>query len=72
MESILKTIAGTEIFSLLDGFSGYNQIMVREQDQHKTTFTTKWGTFSYSKISFGQSNVGETFQRTMNITFKEL
>lgn len=72
MESILQTIDGSKMFSLLDGFSGYNQIMVQEEDQHKTTFTTKCGTFTYSKISFSLSNVGVTFQRAMDVVFKEL
>ncbi|KAH9304199.1 hypothetical protein KI387_008603, partial [Taxus chinensis] len=42
MEKILQVVAGSERFSLLDGYSGYNQIMVKEEDQFKTTFTTKW------------------------------
>jgi hypothetical protein len=62
MESILQTVVGFKMFSLLDGFSDYNQIIIRKQDQHKTTFTTKWGFFSYSKIPFGLSNVEATFQ----------
>lgn len=31
---------------MLDGFSRYNQVEVLDKDQHKTTFTTPWGTFS--------------------------
>ena len=36
--------------SLLDGYSGYNQILVHEGDQDKTKFTTPWGTFKYVEI----------------------
>lgn len=49
------------MFSMLNGFSGYNQVLVKGEDQHKTTFTTKWGTFVYQKIPFRLSNVGATF-----------
>ena len=55
--------------SLLDGYSGYNQILFHEDDRDKTTFTTLWGTFHYVKIPFGLKNVGATFQRAMDIAF---
>ena len=57
--------------SMLDGFSGYNQVLVHLDDQDKTTFTTPWGTFMYSKMPFGLMNVGATFQRAMDIAFLE-
>ena len=69
MEQILQMVSGTELFSLLDGFLGYNQVLVSEQDRMKTTLRTKWGTFSYSRIPFGLINVGATFQREMDINF---
>jgi hypothetical protein len=47
--------------SMIDGFSGYNQIAMNEQDREKTTFTTPWGTFMYDKIPFGLMNAGATF-----------
>jgi hypothetical protein len=38
VDQIVDDCAGSEIFSLMDGFSGYNQINVFHADQHKTTF----------------------------------
>jgi hypothetical protein len=55
--------------SMIDGFSGYNQIVVHEDDKEKTAFTTPWGTFMYDKMSFGLMNAGATFQREMDIDF---
>lgn len=55
--------------SSLDGFSGYNQIVVHPDDQEKTAFTTPWGNFMYSKMPFGLMNARTTFQRAMDITF---
>ena len=54
---------------MLDGFLGYNQIVVHLDDQEKMDFTTPWGTFMYSKMSFGLMNTGATFQRAMDIPF---
>ena len=55
--------------SFLDGFSRYNQVDVHPDDQEKTSFTTPWGTFMYDKIPFGLMNVGDTFQRAMDLYF---
>ena len=49
MDHILQRVVGSKRISLLDGFSGYNQVPVHPDDQHKTTFTTPWGTFMYVK-----------------------
>ena len=38
MEQILQMVSGSELFSLLDGVSDYNQLLVAEQDKLKTTF----------------------------------
>ena len=46
------------MMSFLDGYLGYNQVMVNEEDRLKTTFTTKWGTFAYKRMPFGLINVG--------------
>jgi hypothetical protein len=69
MDYILQKVVGSQKMSMLDGFSGYNQIMVHPDDREKTTFTTPWGTFMYAKMPFGLMNVGATFQREMDIAF---
>ena len=72
MEQLLQMVSGSELFSLLDGFSGYNQVLVAEEDRLKTTFRTKWGTFTYRRMPFGLINAGATFQRAMDIAFRGL
>lgn len=62
MDQILQLISRFEIFSLLDGFLGYNQLLVAEDDILKTTFRTTWGGFSYRRMPFDLSNAGATFQ----------
>lgn len=71
MDHILQTVVGSKRISLLDGFSGYNQVLVFPSDQHKTAFTTPWGTFMYVKMPFRLMNVGATFQRDMDIDFSK-
>jgi ribonuclease HI len=69
MEQILQQVSGSKRLSLLDGFSGYNQVLMSPPDQLKTTFHTPWGTYAYRKMPFGLINVGATFQRAMDIAF---
>ena len=52
MEQILQAVAGSELMSFLDGFSGYNQVVVHPDDEEKIAFTTPWGTFMYAKMAF--------------------
>ena len=40
MEHLLQKVLGDRVMSFLDGFSGYNQLVVHPDDQEKTTFTT--------------------------------
>ena len=72
MEQILQIVSGSELFSLLDVFSDYNQVLVAEEDRLKTTFRTRWGTFAYRRMPFGLINAGATFQRAMDIAFRGL
>jgi len=61
MDHILQRVVGESRMSLLDGYLGYNQILVHEDDRDKTVFTTLWGTFHYAKMSFGLKNARATF-----------
>ena len=60
------------MFSVLDGFSGYNQVLVSHTDQPKTSFKTPRGKFAYRKIPFWLIIIGATFQRDMDIVFTGL
>ncbi|PKI40456.1 hypothetical protein CRG98_039160 [Punica granatum] len=59
-------------FSFMDGFSGYNQIQMAEEDKFKTTFTTMWGTFCYRVMPFGLKDTGATYQRAMITLFHDM
>ena len=72
MEQILQSVSRSTMLSLLDGFFGYNQVLVAKEDHLKTTFQTKWGTYAYVNMPFGLINVGTTFQHAMDIAFRGL
>ena len=61
IDQIVDDCAKSEIVSLMDGFSSYNQINILPADQHKTFFIYPWGTFAYQKLLFCLKNVGATF-----------
>ena len=56
----------------MDGFSGYNQITIHPEDQHKVTFIFPWGTFAYKNMPFGLKNAGATFQWAMSYAFHDI
>jgi hypothetical protein len=72
MEHLLQRVTGAGMMSMLDGFFRYNQVLLKREDQLKTTFTMPWGTFMYLRMSFGLMNVGATFQRVMDFAFRYL
>lgn len=61
MEHVMQIIARSKMMSMFNGFSSYNQISVSEEDMHKTTIITPWGTFPYNKMSFGLINIRANF-----------
>jgi len=72
IDQIVDECAGNEIFLFMARFSGYNQITIHLEDQHKTTFICPWGTFAYKKMPFGLKNVGATFQWAMSYVFHDI
>uniref|UniRef100_A0A2N9GKA7 Integrase catalytic domain-containing protein n=1 Tax=Fagus sylvatica TaxID=28930 RepID=A0A2N9GKA7_FAGSY len=57
------------LLTFMDAFSEYNQIMMDDIDQEKTSFITSKGLFCYKVMPFGLKNVGATYQRLMNKMF---
>ena len=72
IDQILDECAGSEVSSLMDGFSGYNQIQIKPEDQNKTAFIFPWGTFAYRKMPFNLKNLRDTFQRAMSFAFHDI
>ena len=69
-DEILNEVSGHERYTVCDGYSGYFQIRIAEEDQKKTMFITPWGCFAYKVMPFGLNNAPSTFQRFMNLVFQ--
>ena len=69
IEETLDALSGAKCFSTLDLASGYNQVLVREQDREKTAFCTPFGLFEFNRMPFGLCNAPGTFQRLMERIF---
>lgn len=72
IDQIIDDCVGSEIFSLMDGFSCYNQINIISTHQHKTAFICPWGTFAYQKLPFGLNNARATSQQGMPYSFHDI
>ena len=69
IDTLVDSIARHQLLSFMDAFSSYNQIILNEADQEKTSFVTSQGLFCYKVMPFGLKNAGATYQRLMNRMF---
>ncbi|KAI4340696.1 hypothetical protein MLD38_025506 [Melastoma candidum] len=69
VDDLIDKTAGHQIMSFMDGFSGYNQIFIAEEDIHRTSFICPLGIFEWVVMPFGLKNAGATYQRAMNTIF---
>jgi len=60
------------IFSKFDVIAAFNEVRVREGDEEKTVFLTRWGLFEYLVMPFGLTNAPATFQYFMNDIFHDM
>ncbi|KAJ0586830.1 putative nucleotidyltransferase, Ribonuclease H [Helianthus annuus] len=72
IDQIIEKLSGQKYYCFLDGYSGYNQIAIHPDDQHKTTFTCPYGTFAFRRMPFGLCNAPATFQRCMMSIFSDM
>jgi hypothetical protein len=71
IDEVLENVGVQETYSFTDGFSGYHQIKITQEDRHTTTFAIEWGNYQYTMMPFGLKNAPAVFSRVVVATFKD-
>ena len=66
IKDIIEKVKGAKYFTKLDLRSSYNLIIIKEGDEYKTAFRTKYGHYEYLVMPFGLKNAPATFQSFIN------
>ncbi|XP_059635648.1 uncharacterized protein LOC132277823 [Cornus florida] len=61
IDQMVDATTGFERLTFVDAYSGYNQIPMNQEDEEKTVFITKKGTYCYRVMPFGLKNAGATY-----------
>ena len=59
------TVARHSMYTLMDGYSGYNQIMIAFENQLQTFFITMYEAFAYRVMPFGLMCAPTIFRKGM-------
>ncbi|KAI5351123.1 hypothetical protein L3X38_004014 [Prunus dulcis] len=73
IDQLIDSTSGNQLLSFMEAYSGYNQIMMHEDNKAKTFFIIERGTYCYKVMPFGLKNAAhiKIYQRLVNKIFKE-
>uniref|UniRef100_A0A2N9IHW0 G-patch domain-containing protein n=1 Tax=Fagus sylvatica TaxID=28930 RepID=A0A2N9IHW0_FAGSY len=67
IDVLVDNTAGSALMSLMDDFSGYNQILMAPENKTKTTFVIEWGIYCYTIMPFRLKNADTTGEHITNL-----
>jgi len=71
-DDTISTLHCSKYFTVLDCYSGFFQVGIREEHTERTGFTVLTGHYEFNRLPFGLSNSPANFQRLMDKVLKDL
>jgi hypothetical protein len=62
-----STLFGSKYFTVLDCYSCFWQVNIKEEHKERTAFTVPSGHYEFNRLPFGLSNSPSDFQRLMDV-----
>ena len=72
MQELQDRVWGAQWFTKMDLKNGFNLIRIREGDEWKTAFRTRYGLYEFQVMPFGLTNAPSTFQDMMNHVLSDI
>jgi len=72
MHELQDRIQGAQFFTKMDLKNGYDLVRMKEGEEWKTAFRTRYGLYEFLVMPFGLSNIPATFQDMMNHIFRDM
>jgi len=72
MQELQDQVQGAQWFTKMDPKNGFHLIRIREGDEWKMAFRTRYGLYKFQVMLFGLTNDPSTFQDMMNHVFSDL
>src|SRR5713226_5973952 len=69
-DELLESVEGKEMYSFINSFSSYHQVIIAKEDRHNATFVTEWGCYLYMVMPFGLKNAPAIFSTIVVSAFK--
>jgi len=70
IDDLMDRFHGSSVFSKIDLWSGYHQILVKVDDVQKTAFRSWYGHYEYMVMPFGVTNAPTVLMDYMNRMFR--